>query len=85
MDKPNDGDHRTNARKRTLMSGTIVYQNDNCTMPCTIPDLSDEGAKLRPLDTTLLPEFFRLKITHRQFYDCEVVHRERDRIGVQFI
>ena len=78
-------DKRGSSRMKTLKSGTIVYQNDSCTMNCMILDLSDRGAKLRPIDVTILPETFRLMIAHSSTYSCEVVRRTRDQVAVRFV
>ena len=85
MDSIVNDDKRGFPRKKTLRVGTISYRNDSCTMDCTILDLSDDGAKLKPLDSVNLPESFRLRIAHGPIYDCKVVRRARDEVGVVFV
>ena len=85
MTGENQRESRAAPRKKILKVGTIVFQNDSCTMPCAILDLADGGAKLKPADVTLLPEQFRLDIRHGESHNCEVVRRTLDQVAVRFI
>ena len=78
-------EQRAESRARTIKAGTISYKNESCTMECAILDLSAKGAKLKPRDAMLLPEVFRLRIPYGRTYDCEVVRRWRDQVGVRFL
>jgi hypothetical protein len=80
-----DNDGRTSARKKTLRTGTIVYNHRMSTMECAIFDLSDEGARLRPTDTGLLPDGFELQVLYGDTFQCKVIHKTRDQIGVRFV
>ena len=88
MTTPNDSqqnDGRSSSRKKTLRSGTIVYNHRMSTMECAIFDLSDAGARLRLTDTSVLPDEFELQVLYGDTYKCKVIHKTRDQIGVRFI
>ena len=78
-------DGRTSARKKTLRKGTIVFNHRMSTAECAIFDLSDTGARLRPLDFTDLPDQFELRVLFGETYQCQVIHKSRDQIGVRFV
>jgi hypothetical protein len=70
---------------KSLEAGTIIDQNDSSRMKCLILDLSENGAKLKPTDVTLLPKTFHLMIADGPSYDCEEVRRTHDQIAVRFV
>ncbi|MDH3700047.1 MAG: response regulator [Alphaproteobacteria bacterium] len=78
-------ERRVTPRKKTLKAATILHQNDNAMMKCIILDISDNGARLKPADPTVLPQNFRLMIAKGPSYDCEVIRRENDQIAVRFL
>lgn len=80
-----DPDGRTSARRKMLLKGTIVYNRGTSTMDCAVYDLSDAGARLRPIEIGLLPDRFVLNVRAGGTYQCEMVHRYRDQIGVRFV
>jgi hypothetical protein len=80
-----DDDGRTSARKKTLRSGTIVYNHRMSTMDCAIFDLSESGARLRLADTSSLPDEFELQVLYGDRYRCRVIHKTKDQIGIKFV
>jgi len=78
-------DDRASARKKTLRSGTIIYNHRMSTMECTIFDLSEAGARLRLGDTSNVPDEFELQVLYGDKYRCRVIHKTRDQIGVEFV
>lgn len=78
-------ERRASPRNKTLRAATIIYQYDSCTMKCIILDDSEIGAKLKPTDSTILPENFRLKIDYGPSHNCQMVHRTQNQIGVRFV
>lgn len=82
---PEDSDGRTSARKKTLRTGTIVYNHRMSTMECAIFDLSDAGARLKPTEVAILPDEFDLQVLYGAKYRCQVIHKTQDQIGVRFI
>lgn len=85
MSDSGDPDKRNSGRKRTIKSGTIVYQRGNCTVKCSILNLSENGALLKPADPMQVPPDFRLVIDFGPTHDCEVVRKSRDQIAVRFV
>ena len=82
-------EQRAGSRLKVLQAAAIVYLDEsrtmNFTMSCTILELSENGAKLKPAAITLLPQYFRLRIAGGSSYDCEEVRRTRDVIAVRFV
>ena len=85
MTDSGDPEKRVSSRKRTIKSGTIVYRNGNCTMKCSILNLSEKGAMLKPADPIQVPADFRLVIDFGPSHDCEIVRKTRDQIAVRFV
>ena len=78
-------ERRREQRMRTLKAATIVYQFDSCTMKCIILDISESGARLKPAEPIHLPNTFRLVIDHGASFNCKVVRRMEDQLGVEFV
>lgn len=88
MTPPNehdDSDGRATERKKTLRSGMIVYNHRMSTMECAIFDLSETGARLRLTDSSVLPDAFELQVLYGDTFQCKVIHKTRDQIGVRFV
>lgn len=81
----NENDGRTNPRSKTLRRGTIVFNHRMSTMDCVIFDLSDTGARLRPIDVGMLPDQFELRVLFSDTYQCQLIHKNGDQIGVRFV
>lgn len=84
-----DGEHterRREQRFRTLKQGRIILDGLQSTIDCTVRNLSAGGAGLRLMGPTVVPEFFRLRIS-----DGGVVRKVRkcwqknNDLGVEFL
>lgn len=53
-------------------------------MDCVVLDWSDYGARIRPSDFDKCPDKFTLATTEGGRFDCFVVWRHDERIGVKF-
>lgn len=84
-DKPEEEDSRTFVRKKTLRTGVVVFNQRKTTVECAISDLSDMGARLRPTGAAILPDEFELQVLYGGTFQCRVIHRTRDQVGVRFI
>ena len=74
-------DRRREPRLRSLLTGTIVFDN-KCTMDCTVRNISAYGAKVLIADAYRLPENFNLRIPHHdQTHRATVVWRKGDAAG----
>jgi len=78
-------DQRFSKRIKALRSGTISYNHGATTMDCSILDISEAGARLRPADTGFVPDNFRLRLSPTLTIGCEVIHRNPKDIGVAFV
>jgi hypothetical protein len=78
-------DKRAFARRRVLKGGRITFNDGRSTIDCTVRDLSDGGAKLRVASVIGVPDHFRLVVTGGEIYECRVVHRKENELGVSFV
>lgn len=83
--KSESNDGRSSARRKYLRTGTIVYNHGTSMMECAVFDLSETGARLRPVDLSLVPDTFELQVADGPTFKCEVIHRQEDQLGVQFV
>ncbi|MEZ0172426.1 PilZ domain-containing protein [Microvirga sp. TS319] len=60
------GQRRTSPRTRTLLEGSIVYNNGLSRMDCTIRDLSSTGARLVFAQPVRIPAEFELQIPRKR-------------------
>ena len=79
-------DLRIETRQRTLSPGFIVTHGETAGIGCTIRDFSDDGARLHVENGYSLPLHFKLKTeTDPVGYNCEVIWRKCDEVGIRFI
>ncbi len=77
---------RLEARHRTLIPGVINTYGDGAGIECIIRDFSDDGARLYVENGFSLPLHFKLKTeTHAAGYNCQVVWRKFNEVGIRFI
>ncbi len=80
-----EDDRRSAARQRTIKTGTIVYDNNQCTMDCVILDVSEQGGRIQPADVLACPDSFILKIKAGATHHCQVVNQDGNKFGVRFV
>lgn len=79
------GEKRSISRRRQLKSGMIFYNLRSFTLPCTVRDISETGARLRVDGTLEAPDTFELNIDLDGLWaECEVAWRRGSEIGVHF-
>ncbi len=83
---PDQSDKRQAPRKRTLLSGKIVYQEGAISFDCTIVDFSATGARVRisrgqPLPSTL----YLLDIRNAEAYEANVAWAKPPLWGLKFV
>lgn len=77
---------RRSAPRYTISKDSkILFRNRSCQMKCSVVELSNSGARLRPTDPALLPNEFDLVLSPGQQVKCEAVHRTGNEIGVRFL
>jgi PilZ domain len=78
---------RRQAPRRRVLKGAIVAFNDRrSTLPCTVRDISDTGARLRIDGFINAPDTFDLIIEIDGLeVPCEVVSRKAGEVAVRFV
>jgi len=77
--------HRQAPRRRALLSGKIAYQNGNFTIPCTIRDISDLGARVRIPEGQILPtQVFLIDVREGSAYECVTKWQRQPDAGLEF-
>lgn len=83
--KPADNRRRTQ-RRRVLKAGIIAFNNRHSTLPCTVRDVSETGARLLVAGSIDAPDTFELIIELDGIEaDCRVVSRTRSEVRVLFV
>jgi hypothetical protein len=78
-------ERRTNLRRRTLLTGKIIFNQRSSVINCVVRNLSDTGACLEVPDTLGIPDTFKLKVEpNGACSDCRVAWRLAKRVGVVF-
>ena len=57
-----DDDRRSTKRRRTVLTGKVLFNKRASVLDCTVRDLSDSGAQLTLADVSALPPDFELEI-----------------------
>jgi hypothetical protein len=73
-------------RKSVQQSGWIVLEGGFAARPCTVVDLSDNGAKIRVDDPSSVNSKLKLSFSRdgRKGQTCEVVWRRGQTLGLKF-
>ncbi len=73
------------SRRRLLKSATICFNARHSTLPCTVRDMSEGGARLLAQGSINVPDTFELHIDLDGIWvACEVVWRRQSEVGVRF-
>lgn len=74
-------------RRRVDQSAWVAIERDFALQPCTVVDLSDEGARLNVERPDQLPQHFRLTFSRatRNGRRCEVSWKHGRSVGVRFV
>lgn len=79
-------EQRTAVRSRTVLRGSIIYNNRNSTIECLVRNFGDTGAKIIIDETMSFPQNFELYIAQKGLtYMAKVVWRHGNETGVKFI
>ena len=83
-DKPVE--RRQSPRRRVLKGGVVAFNDRYVTLPCTVRDISDGGARLRIEGSITAPDTFELIIEIDGLEAaCEVVSRRGNEVSVRFV
>ena len=72
-------------RRKASGPASMSIHNGSSSIDCDVLDWSDYGARLRPLNVATCPEKFTLITKDGGRFDCLVVWRHDERIGVKFL
>lgn len=83
--KTDDAERRDEARLRSLIAATIVYNNGQSTLACVIRNFSETGAKLAIPAGVALPDRFELAVPQKnKTYRAQIAWQRGEEIGVRF-
>ncbi len=85
MSRKSSSDSRKHRRPKTFKSGQIVFSDKRCLVSCTVCDFSEVGAKLQTDIAIECPDSFELILQDDSTYECTVVWRRADFLGVKFV
>ncbi|MEM8813427.1 MAG: PilZ domain-containing protein [Pseudomonadota bacterium] len=86
MTDNSDVGDRISLRRRVIKGGTIAFNKRRLTYSCVVRDISESGARLKVNGADGIPDTFDLLIELDGFEaECEVVWRDGDQIGIQFL
>jgi hypothetical protein len=77
-------ERRASRRSPMLRGAAIVFKGGFASVRCNLLDLSEGGARLKPIDPASCPTHFELRIDDGPTRKCEVVRSERGVLGVRF-
>ncbi len=85
MSRRYSSDSRKHRRSKTFKSGQIVFSEKRCLVNCTVCDFSERGAKLETDLAVECPDSFELILQDGSTYECTVIWRKADFLGVEFV
>ncbi len=85
MSREYNSDSRKHRRPTTSKSGHIVFSEKRIRFSCTVCDFSEVGAKLQTVLAGECPDSFELTLQDGSTYECTVVRRWANFLGVKFV
>lgn len=77
--------YRLHRRRRMLKRGRIMAHRNLSTIDCVVRDGTENGARLKVVSQLQVPDEFRLiNDTDETSFDCRVIWRNGDEMGVCF-
>lgn len=79
-------EQRRSSRQRVLLSGRMVYGQENLTLDCAIRDVSESGARVRVTSPVALPSrVWLIEVRSGLAYDCELAWRRVPEFGLKIL
>ena len=78
-------ERRHNERRRSLLSGRVVFNGRRSVIDCLVRNLSAEGACLQVQSVAGIPEEFELEIRGEPSRSVRQIWQSENRIGVEFV
>jgi PilZ domain len=76
---------RVSTRRRTLLTGKLVFNDMASVLDCVVRDLSENGARIKLAALVQLPPAFDLRLHDGRYYRCKVRRRTGLELGVEFL
>ncbi len=80
-----DNERRHDARRKTLKSAKIIFNQRQSVIDCFVRDLSETGAKLMLPDMIPIPKQFKLVLHDGTVHGCEIMRINGKEVGVRFV
>ena len=82
----NDAAQRRGAeRRKTLLTGKVVFNDMASVFDCVVRDMSESGARIKLAAPVQVPPAFGLRLTDARYYRCKVRRRAALELGVEFL
>jgi hypothetical protein len=82
----NDAAQRRGAeRRKTLLTGKVVFNDMASVFDCVVRDMSESGARIKLAAPVQVPPVFGLRLTDGRYYRCKVRRRAALELGVEFL
>ena len=79
-------DCRVASRRRALLSGVVAHNSGGRSLPCTVQDCSEMGARIHVSADANLPDYlFLILVRHRIALEAEVMWYGQHEAGLRFI
>ncbi len=79
-------DQRSSKRRRTVLTGKVLFNNRASVFDCTVRDLSDTGAQITLADVSALPPDFELEIPSKgMLVSARVMWSRGKNHGIRFV
>lgn len=79
-------ERRSEARQRSLLSGKVIFDGHNCTMDCTIRNVSPHGAYVEMPESFRMPPSFDFFVPHRdEHFAATVIWRQGEGAGLALV
>ncbi len=76
---------RKHPRRRTLLSGKLVFEAGARSIDCLIRDMSESGAKIRLPGPELLPsQLWLIEMSGGVAHQCHITWRHQQELGLEF-
>ena len=85
MDNAKLNSAREATRRKQLKAGIISFNNRHSTLPCSVRDISDKGARLEAPAASVPDTFVLIVELDGLEAECEVVWRKVNFVGVRFL
>ena len=77
-------EHRISQRTRTLPGAKVFFNEGKSVFYCVVKNLSETGALTHIENSLAVPPKFSLRLSDDRLFECQVIWRKANSLGVQF-